>query len=72
MSEIDFKNLGILPNDALLDRITSALNEINALGNLKLHAAWLYFGGSKPAAKALGVSRHLFSPSTSKQDSLER
>ncbi len=60
MSEIDFTNLGILPNEALLDRITSGLNEIYALGNLELHAAWLYFGGIKPAAEALNITPQLF------------
>jgi hypothetical protein len=60
MSEIDFTNLGVLPNEALLDRITSGLNEIYALGNLELHAAWLYFGGIKPAAEALNITPQLF------------
>jgi hypothetical protein len=59
MSEIDFTNLGILPNEALLNRITSSLNEIYALGNLELHAAWLYFGGIKAAAKALNITPQL-------------
>jgi 5-methylcytosine-specific restriction endonuclease McrA len=60
MAEVDFKNLGILPNDTLLDRINSALNEIHILGDLQLHATWLYFGGIKPAAKELGISPSLF------------
>ncbi len=60
MSEIDFKHLGIVANDALLDRITSALTEIRALGDLELHAAWLYFGGLKQAAEAFGVSQLTF------------
>jgi 5-methylcytosine-specific restriction endonuclease McrA len=56
MSRIDFNNFGVSPNDALLERINAALNEIDVLGNLRLHATWLYFGGVKPAAKALGIS----------------
>jgi hypothetical protein len=58
--EVDFVNLGISTNDALLERINSCLKEIRALGDRELHATHIYFGGIEPAAKALNISVSVF------------
>lgn len=58
--DVDFVNLGISTNDALLERINSCMKEIRALGDRELHAARIYFGGIEPAAKALSISASVF------------
>lgn len=56
LSEVDFIGLGITSNPSLLENISYALDQIDALGNLHLHAARLYYGSIKVAAKNLDIS----------------
>lgn len=57
---VDFVNLGISSNDALLKRINSCIKAIRSLGDRELHATHIYFGGIEPAAKALDISESVF------------
>jgi hypothetical protein len=60
MPEIDFYTFGILPNEALLERINGALDEIYAFGDFDLRSAWLYYGTKRTATRALSIPLSLF------------
>jgi 5-methylcytosine-specific restriction endonuclease McrA len=55
MPEIDFYTFGIVPNDALLERITCVLDRVHAYGDFELRSARLYYGTISAASQALGI-----------------
>ncbi len=60
MPEVDFYTFGIVANDALLDRINSALDKVCAYGKFELRSAWLYYGTQRAAAQALDIPISLY------------